>query len=153
MKTTRFFGTLFFLIVLLSCSQKSDNNETKTQINPENIVLADFEVEGMVCAVGCAKTIEEEIAALKGVSKSTVDYDSGKAHFEFDKTQISELEIITKIEGIANGQYKVKRISSNSINENASQSGNTTSSESEKVKVDFKGFEVPNLFTFLINQV
>ena len=50
----------------------------------------------MTCAVGCAKTIEEELSNLDGVEKATVDFDKKLATVKFDKT-VQNAESLTKI--------------------------------------------------------
>ncbi|MGE0562296.1 MAG: heavy-metal-associated domain-containing protein [Flavobacteriales bacterium] len=147
------------ILFLSACSNSATDVTTdKTEISAENLVVADYVIEGMVCAVGCAKTIEEEIGALSGVAVSLVDYESGKAHFEFDKLKLSEKEIIAKIESLADGQYKVSEWkesveSTDTTSPDASENTNTENEDKTKVKVNLPGFQIPNLFTFLINQV
>ena len=147
------------VLFLVACSTSSTNETTeKTEISVENLVVADYAIEGMICAVGCAKTIEEEVGALSGVAVSSVDYESGKAHFEYDKSKLSEKEIIAKIEGLADGIYKVsewkeKVESTETASPDASENTNTESEDKAKVKVNLPSFQIPNLFTFLINQV
>lgn len=146
--------------LFMACSSNTEPTTEKTEIKAENVVVADFAIEGMVCAMGCAKTIEEEILGMNGVAASTVDYESGKAHFEYDKTQLTEAELIAKIESLADGQYKVKpwvEPTEESVTEetNTSTTEESTSAEEDKTKVKVKipSFQIPNLFTFLINQV
>jgi copper chaperone CopZ len=151
---------LFSTILLASACSSSDTNTAteKTEIKAENIVVADFAIEGMVCAMGCAKTIEEEVLGMNGVAASLVDYETGKAHFEYDKTQLTEKDIIAKIEGLADGQYKVgewKEEVENTGNaeQNSSEKSNVTTEDKSKVSVKLPSFQIPNLFTFLVNRV
>jgi len=155
------FNYLLFSTILLAsaCSSSDTNTATeKTEIKAENIVVADFAVEGMVCAVGCAKTIEEEIGALSGVAVNTVDFETGKAHFEYDKTQLTEKDIIAKIESLAEGQYKVSEWkeeveSTDNAEQNTGGGSDATTEDKSKVSVKLPSFQIPNLFTFLINRV
>ena len=151
---------LFSTILLASACSSSDTNTAteKTEIKAENIVVADFAIEGMVCAMGCAKTIEEEIGALSGVAVSTVDFETGKAHFEYDKTQLTEKDIISKIEGLADGQYKVGEWkeeveSTGNAEQDTKEESNITTEDKSKVSVKLPSFQIPNLFTFLVNRV
>jgi copper chaperone CopZ len=34
----------------------------------------------MTCAVGCAKTIQEDLTQLEGVQKATVDFETKNSH-------------------------------------------------------------------------
>lgn len=144
-------------LILFACGSSDSKDVDKKEISAENIVIADFAIDGMVCAVGCAKTIEEEIAALSGVAVSEVDYENGKAHFEYDKSQLTEQDIISKIQSLADGQYKVSRweekVETNGTDNADALEEVTVNEDKAKVIVNLPSFQIPNLFTFLINQV
>ncbi|KRD59987.1 heavy metal transporter [Flavobacterium sp. Root935] len=76
-------------------AEKSAPKEHKA-IAPENLQTASFTIKGMTCAVGCAKTIEEELANLDGVDKASVDFDKKTATVSYDKT-IQNPESLTKV--------------------------------------------------------
>ena len=150
-----FLSTVLFVS---ACNSSTEEIAEKTEIKAENVVVADFAIEGMVCAMGCAKTIEEEVLGMNGVAVSSVDYETGKAHFEYDKTQLTEAELIAKIESLADGQYHVKPwtepIEESATETSTEESSNTSTEEDKaKIKVKMPSFQIPNLFTFLINQV
>src|SRR3989304_392218 len=63
----------------------SDSEQPK-EIAAANLQTASFKVEGMTCAIGCAKTIQEDLTGLDGVQKATVDFDTKLATVIFDKT-------------------------------------------------------------------
>jgi mercuric ion binding protein len=67
----------------------------------------------MTCAVGCAKTIEDELANLDGVEKAAVDFDKKTATVTFDKT-VQNPESLTKVvQETGDGKtYKVSNIKS-----------------------------------------
>ena len=108
MKFTKTIVTLAIAgLVLVSCKKEEDKNlanikaiettpkEHKT-IASENVQTASFTIEGMTCAMGCAKTIEKELSDLDGVEKATVDFDKKTATVTFDKT-IQNPEKLTKV--------------------------------------------------------
>ena len=64
----------------------SATKEIVAAVKPET---ATFNVEGMTCAIGCAKTIQEKLASMDGVQKATVDFDKKKATVEFDATKLN----------------------------------------------------------------
>jgi mercuric ion binding protein len=82
----------------------------KKEIASANLQTARFTIEGMTCAIGCAKTIEKELANLDGVEKATVDFDKRLATVSFDKT-IQTPESLTKVvEATADGKtYTVSK--------------------------------------------
>jgi Cu+-exporting ATPase len=70
--------------------------KVKKTIAAENVQTAQFSVAGMTCAVGCAKTIQEELTDLNGVQTATVDFETKSAMVTFDKT-IQTPETLTKV--------------------------------------------------------
>lgn len=87
--------------------------KVKKEIAAANLQTASFKVEGMTCAIGCAKTIEEELSGLDGVQKATVDFDKKLATVTFDKT-VQNPESLTKVvQATGDGKtYKVSNMKS-----------------------------------------
>ena len=120
MKITKTIVTLAFVSLLtVSCKKEAATKEVTAEkevgapkkevvIAAENVQTASFEIEGMTCAMGCAKTIEEELGAMGGVQKATVDFDSKKATVIFDKTIQNQDNLTKVVEATADGKtYKV----------------------------------------------
>jgi copper chaperone CopZ len=103
----------------VSCKKGAETKEEITEkeiaapkkevvIAAENVQTASFEIKGMTCAMGCAKTIEEELGAMEGVQKATVDFDSKKATVIFDKSIQNQDNLTKVVEATADGKtYKV----------------------------------------------
>ena len=85
--------------------------KAKKEIAAENLQTANFTIEGMTCAIGCAATIQEELTALDGVQTAKVDFDKKLATVTFDKT-VQTPESLTKIvEATGDGKtYKVSDV-------------------------------------------
>ena len=125
MKFTKIITALVISgLVLVSCKKEEDKslaviNAEKTTpkehkaIAAENVQTASFNIEGMTCAVGCAKTIEQKLTDLDGVEKATVDFDKKLATVTFDKT-VQTPETLTKVvQETGDGKtYKVSNIKS-----------------------------------------
>ena len=95
-------------------SSKTTASETtapkvKKEIAAANLQTASFKIEGMTCAIGCAKTIQEELTALDGVQTAKVDFDKKLATVTFDKT-IQNPESLTKVVQ-ATGDGKTYKVS------------------------------------------
>jgi len=79
-------------------------------LNPNaTFAKAEFGIEGMTCAMGCAKTIEKKLAKMDGVKSAKVDFDRRLAMVEYDKdmvTPASLTETVTKVADV----YKVNEI-------------------------------------------
>ncbi len=76
-----------------------------TAAKPET---ANFKIEGMTCSMGCAKTIEKELAHMNGVQKATVDFDKKEATVEFDAAVLTPEKLYAAVEATGGGStYKV----------------------------------------------
>ena len=109
-------------LLFVGCKEKStetvSDSATETQapkvkkeIAAANLQTASFTIKGMTCAIGCAKTIEEELNGLDGVQKATVDFDKELATVSFDKTVLTPEELTKVVEATADGKtYKVSNM-------------------------------------------
>ncbi|TCK68001.1 Cu+-exporting ATPase [Winogradskyella wandonensis] len=67
----------------------------------------EFSIDGMTCAMGCAKTIEKKMAKMEGVKMAKVDFDKQLAMVEYDEAKVtpnSLTEAVAKVGDV----YKVK---------------------------------------------
>jgi len=75
----------------------------------------------------------------------------------FDVAVVSEKEITAKIESIADGQYQVKEwvdsIEEDAAEEQTNDEDEEGSAENEVIEVSLPSFEIPNLFTLLMDQI
>lgn len=111
-------------VLFVGCKEKSTDiasKETATTEAPKvkkeiaaaNLQTASFSVEGMTCAIGCAKTIQEDLTGLDGVQKATVDFDTKLATVTFDKTVQTPEKLTKVVEAAADGKtYKVSNMKS-----------------------------------------
>ncbi len=60
----------------------------KTEVKPENLAKAEFTIDGMTCAIGCAATIQKNLNKREGVRSAKVDYEKKLAMVEYDKTKL-----------------------------------------------------------------
>ncbi|OMP32430.1 heavy-metal-associated domain-containing protein [Mangrovimonas sp. DI 80] len=74
--------------------------EEGKQLDPNaTYAKAEFSIEGMTCAIGCAKTIEKNISKMEGVKSATVDFDKKLAMVEYDEAKVTPTsleETVTK---------------------------------------------------------
>lgn len=121
MKTGKFILIAVFGMSLLFVSCKKENKEeiatqdtevvnTSTKEVAGKIERATFRIEGMTCALGCAKMIENKLANLEGVKKAEVDFDSQTAVVDFDDAKQNGESLKTTVEKIADGAYKVENL-------------------------------------------
>lgn len=104
------------ILALVSCKKEGEvnaGNAASTEVKQNKPVAetkkATMTIEGMTCAMGCAKVIENKLGGLDGVQKATVDFDKKEATIEYD-AQVQTIETLSKtVEEVADGKtYKVK---------------------------------------------
>jgi periplasmic mercuric ion binding protein len=87
------------------------SNETKTIASDAKLATTSFKIDGMTCAVGCAKTIEKGLSETAGVKSATVDFDKKTAKVEYDSNTQSPEKIIEIVEKTGDGlTYKVSNV-------------------------------------------
>lgn len=108
MKTLKFILPLLTLVLVISSCKKETTIETKiveisetTQekvLNPDaNYVTASFGVEGMKCAMGCAKVIEKNLFAMDGVKEAVVDFDTKTATVTYDDAIVNKESLTASV--------------------------------------------------------
>jgi Cu+-exporting ATPase len=103
-------------MLLTSCKETSSeavNSTAATETAAVKPETASFNIDGMSCAVGCARTIEKELAGMDGVQKATIDFEKKTAVIEFDATKQTAEKIAEAVEASADGKtYKVSNVRS-----------------------------------------
>lgn len=111
-------------ILFVSCKQT--DSAPKTEADGNAVATAEktatpiaksettsFNIEGMTCAIGCAKTIEKELSEMDGVQKATVDFDKKLATVSFDAAKQTPETLVKVVEATADGKtYKVSNVRS-----------------------------------------
>ena len=67
----------------------------------------EFSIDGMTCAMGCAKTIEKKMAKMEGVKSAKVDFDKRLAMVEYDESKVTPTSLEETVSKVAD-IYKVK---------------------------------------------
>lgn len=110
---------LFTSAVLVGCKDKTTvaTSEKETATTSKEIAAAtkpetaSFHIEGMSCAIGCAKTLEEKLAGMNGVQDAKVDFDKKEAIINFDADKLSSTDLVKTVETAADGKtYKVSDV-------------------------------------------
>jgi copper chaperone CopZ len=113
------FIIISFSLLLLSCSENS-NNEANTvkKISVANQKIT-FEVEGMVCKMGCGGSIRKALLETKSVSQVDVDYQDDRTKqivsVFYNKSQINKSAIVKLLETINDKQFKIAVIDEQAI--------------------------------------
>ncbi|AIN74545.1 heavy-metal-associated domain-containing protein [Flavobacterium psychrophilum] len=86
-------------------------SKTDSSISKQAKQTTSFNIEGMTCAIGCAKTIENKLVSLDGVQKATVDFDKKMAIIQYDATVQTPEKLVQTVEAVADGKtYKVSNV-------------------------------------------
>lgn len=123
MNTLRLFF-VFSLFAVASCD--SSEGTMKGTISDEEIArtveanaIAEIEVEGMTCEMGCGGDIRKALRHTGGVAEVDFDFESDRkvniAMVKFDQNTIQADELKKVITGLNNGQFTVGHVSSNSL--------------------------------------
>lgn len=107
-------------MLFVSCKQTDSAPKTENAAvastetaAPAKLETASFSIEGMTCAIGCAKTIEKELSGMEGVQKATVDFEKKTATVEFDANKQTPETLVKTVEATADGKtYKVSNVKS-----------------------------------------
>lgn len=142
MKTLHLFSVALMLVMLSACSHQEDKKSLIANAS------ADMSIDGMVCAMGCAKAIEKELSTKNGIVAISVNFEENTAHVEFDKDVISETDIEKEIESLNEGQYKVEKIEAKSKKVEEVKGGGDN-----KISVRDGGFSFPQLLTYFMNNL
>jgi copper chaperone CopZ len=116
MNFTKSLLSLLITLLFISCKETASkplsNSKESTAEEKVTVVTkpetASFKIEGMTCAMGCAKTIETKLSNMNGVQKATVDFDKKEATVDFDAAILNADKIKKTVESAADGEtYKV----------------------------------------------
>ncbi len=106
-----------FLITFLfiSCNEnKKETTAKKSEVEKievaANYKSIEVDIEGMTCAIGCARTIQSTLSKVVGVTYSKVNFEAKKGIFTYDSNKLNKKDIVNKITGIGGGDlYSVTK--------------------------------------------
>ena len=112
-------GIVLLSLMIISCKNENQpetktvevEETTKVKEMEENavIAMAEFNIDGMVCEMGCAKVIQKKLFEMEGVKMAKVDFDKKLAMVEYDQAKVntnSLEETVTK----ASDKYSVNNM-------------------------------------------
>jgi len=109
-----------FALAIVSCKNNTAQPEVKTvevgvtekdvapTLDPNaTYAKVEFSIDGMTCAMGCAKTIEKKMAKMEGVKMAKVDFSKELAMVEYDEAKVTPKSLEEAV-AKAGDMYKVK---------------------------------------------
>lgn len=113
------FLSLILILLVVSCRNhgeakiitvnKPETKKTSLQADTKAVSLS---IEGMMCAIGCAATIEKNLEKTPGVVTASVDFEAKKGWVIFDSTSpINKQKLMAIVEESGDGKsYSVKEL-------------------------------------------
>jgi len=150
----------FSILGLFACQQAE---KKQAEITAEaRMASVEMKVDGMVCAMGCAKFIENKVAEEAGVNSSKVDFESETAYFTYDANQWTAEELEQFINDIHDGQYKATIVAQQEVEEEKKEEDLQDEAEDEEedkdadvaqVVSEVQNISFPELLTYFINRL
>jgi hypothetical protein len=145
--------TVLFAAVFYGCSNNDENTKSANAV-------AEFEIEGMVCEMGCGASLRKGLYETGFVSEVEVDYaeenPSNSIKVFFNKDNISTDKMIEIIESLNENQFKASLIKTNDLSSSEQveykEKHTNLSSGTSGVEASTKTFSFPNL-TKLLNSL
>lgn len=122
MKTVKNLSLIAVMALLIVSCKNDKQPEVKTvdvEITERDVAKnldpnatyakVEFGIDGMTCAMGCAKTIEKKMAKMEGVKTAKVDFDKRLAMVEYDEAKVSPKSLEETVAKVGD-MYKVKEM-------------------------------------------
>jgi len=108
----------FLFMCFLACKNEpksetitiESNVETTKKLDPNaTYSKAEFNIKGMTCEIGCAKTIQKKLAKMEGVKSAKVDFKNELAMVEYDVAKANPASITKTVTSVAD-TYSVENM-------------------------------------------
>ena len=112
MKFLQISSVLFILTFsFTACSTESKKKPEIEEASTENNQKIAFQITGMTCEIGCAKTIQSKLSKKAGITSAKVIYKDSIGLVEYNQNIISKEEISALVNGIAGGNmYRTENV-------------------------------------------
>lgn len=121
MKTYKYVSLMVIALLVITSCKNNEQPEVKTiaiesgkevqdqmSLDPNaTYAKVEFSIDGMTCAMGCAKTIEKKMAKMDGVKSAKVDFEKELAMVEYDEAKVTPASLEEAV-AMAGDVYKVK---------------------------------------------
>ena len=100
-----FVFSLTCLFVLFGCTQqpKPELKEVSTTVKMNEKVIdgelseVSFSISGMMCKMGCAKTIETNLSKMEGVQQASVDFETSLATVLYNSSILQTDDLVQTV--------------------------------------------------------
>lgn len=103
-------ASVFLFVFILSCKNEPKTEiktvetsvETTKHLDPDaTYSKAEFNIKGMTCEIGCAKTIQKKLANMEGVRSAKVDFKNEMAMVEYDVAKANPMSISKTVTSVS----------------------------------------------------
>lgn len=103
-------ASVFLFVFILSCKNEPKTEiktvetsvETTKHLDPDaTYSKAEFNIKGMTCEIGCAKTIQKKLANMEGVKSAKVDFKNEMAMVEYDVAKANPMSISKTVTSVS----------------------------------------------------
>ena len=100
------FLKLIVLLFIVTFAFTACNTATKKkpeiqEVTIENSQKIAFQITGMTCEIGCAKTIQKKLANMEGVKSAKVDFKNEMAMVEYDVAKANPMSISKTVTSVS----------------------------------------------------
>tara|TARA_B100001142_G_C14095395_1_gene563015 strand:- start:73 stop:567 length:495 start_codon:yes stop_codon:yes gene_type:complete len=99
------FAVLAVVFSIVSCSETTAQSKEVVQ-EVVKTAKTTMSIEGMTCAMGCARAIEVELKNIEGVENAIVDFESTTATVAYNSALTSETALIDFVNTYRSGAFK-----------------------------------------------
>lgn len=114
----KFFLFIFTIFALTACNSNDEAKSVSEEKANQEVIepavantVAELNISGMTCEVGCKGAIEKALNKTKGIQEATIDFEKTIAEVKFDDQIISSEKIVEVITSINEGAYGAELVS------------------------------------------
>ena len=118
MKSFVFSLTLLFTVFACTQHSKPEIKEVSTTAQMNGKVIdgelseTSFTISGMMCKMGCAKTIETNLSKMEGVQKASVEFETSLATVIYNSSIVQTDDLVKKVTDTGDSYYVLNMTSS-----------------------------------------
>ena len=103
-------ASVFLFVFILSCKNEPKTEiktvetsvETTKHLDPDaTYSKAEFNIKGMTCEIGCAKTIQKKLSNMEGVKSAKVDFKNEMAMVEYNVAKANPMSISKTVTSVS----------------------------------------------------
>ena len=121
MKSFVFSLTLLFAVFACTQHSKPEIKEVSTTAQMNGKVIdgelseTSFSISGMMCKMGCAKTIETNLSKMEGVQEASVDFETSLATVIYNPSIVQTDDLFKTVKNTGDSYFVLDMASSSKV--------------------------------------